>query len=104
MVDEIRTPRESNSLLQTYERGTHTPELAVLLTEMTEGRLKDQTFRSRIESTIPIGLGPTAVVPVGDQVWVADWNKTATTSSSYIRSDGWLPYRRAHQSRRCRVA
>ena len=30
--------RESNSLLQTYERGSHTPELRELLTEMTEVR------------------------------------------------------------------
>ncbi len=32
-----------------------------------------------------------------DQIWVADWNKKANTASSYIRSDGWLPSRRAHQ-------
>jgi peptidoglycan hydrolase-like protein with peptidoglycan-binding domain len=32
-----------------------------------------------------------------DQVWIADWNGRADTSSTYIRSDGWLPYRRAHQ-------
>ena len=39
--------------------------------------------------------GNTLALP--DQIWVADWNKQANTSSSYIRSDGWLPYRRAHQ-------
>ncbi len=32
-----------------------------------------------------------------DQIWIADWNGKANTSSTYIRSDGWLPYRRAHQ-------
>ena len=32
-----------------------------------------------------------------DQIWVADWNGKANNASSYIRSDGWLPYRRAHQ-------
>jgi peptidoglycan hydrolase-like protein with peptidoglycan-binding domain len=32
-----------------------------------------------------------------DQVWIADWNGVANTSSSYVRSDGWTPYRRAHQ-------
>ena len=39
--------------------------------------------------------GNKAVLP--DQIWIADWNKQANTYSSYIRSDGWLPYRRAHQ-------
>jgi hypothetical protein len=36
-------------------------------------------------------------VTLPDQVWIADWNKKANTASTYIRSDGWLPYRRAHQ-------
>jgi peptidoglycan hydrolase-like protein with peptidoglycan-binding domain len=34
-----------------------------------------------------------------DQVWIADWNGKANTSSSYIRSDGWLPYGRMKQYR-----
>jgi hypothetical protein len=36
-------------------------------------------------------------ITLPDQIWVADWNKKASTASSYIRSDGWMPYRRAHQ-------
>ena len=32
-----------------------------------------------------------------DQIWIADWNGQANTSSSYIRSDGWQPYSRAKQ-------
>ena len=32
-----------------------------------------------------------------DQIWIADWNGRANTSSSYIRSDGWQPYRRMKQ-------
>ena len=32
-----------------------------------------------------------------DQVWIGDWNNKADTNSSYIRSDGWQPYGRAHQ-------
>lgn len=36
-------------------------------------------------------------ITMPDQIWVADWDKKADTASSYIRSDGWLPYRRAHQ-------
>ncbi|HET6154406.1 MAG TPA: glycoside hydrolase domain-containing protein [Marmoricola sp.] len=31
-----------------------------------------------------------------DQVWIADWNGKATTTSTYIRSDGWAA-RRIHQ-------
>ena len=36
-------------------------------------------------------------ITMPDQVWVADWNGRADNASSYIRSDGWLPYARAHQ-------
>ncbi len=41
--------------------------------------------------------GNTVVLP--DQVWIADWDGRATTSSSYVRSDGWQPYGRAKQFR-----
>jgi len=34
-----------------------------------------------------------------DQVWVADWNGKANLSSSYIRSDGWMPHARVRQYR-----
>ena len=36
-------------------------------------------------------------ITLPDQIWIADWDGKANTASSYIRSDGWLPYRRAHQ-------
>lgn len=32
-----------------------------------------------------------------DQVWIADWNKQANTSSSYIASTGWMPHARVKQ-------
>ena len=32
-----------------------------------------------------------------DQLWIADWDGRANTSSAYVRSDGWQPYRRAKQ-------
>ncbi len=32
-----------------------------------------------------------------DQVWIADWNGKANTASSYVRSEAWNPYARAHQ-------
>jgi hypothetical protein len=38
--------------------------------------------------------GNRATLP--DQIWIADWNGRADTSSTYIRSDGW-PGRRIHQ-------
>ncbi|MEO7350800.1 MAG: glycoside hydrolase domain-containing protein [Marmoricola sp.] len=41
--------------------------------------------------------GNSIVLP--DQIWIADWNGKANTDSSYIRSDGWQPYGRAHQYR-----
>jgi hypothetical protein len=34
-----------------------------------------------------------------DQVWIADWNGRADTSSAYVRPDGWMPHRRVHQFR-----
>ena len=34
-----------------------------------------------------------------DQLWIADWNGRADVSSSYVRSDGWMPHRRVHQYR-----
>ena len=36
-------------------------------------------------------------ITMPDQVWIADWNGKANTSSSYIRSDGWQPHGRAKQ-------
>jgi hypothetical protein len=32
-----------------------------------------------------------------DQIWIADWNHNADTSSTYLRSDGWLPGGRMKQ-------
>lgn len=34
-----------------------------------------------------------------DQIWIADWDGKANTSSSYVREDGWQPYARAKQYR-----
>ncbi|MEP7092179.1 MAG: glycoside hydrolase domain-containing protein, partial [Nocardioidaceae bacterium] len=34
-----------------------------------------------------------------DQVWIADWNGRADTTSSYVRGTGWTPHRRVHQYR-----
>jgi hypothetical protein len=36
-------------------------------------------------------------ITLPDQIWIADWNGKANTSSSYIRSDGWQPYSRLKQ-------
>jgi hypothetical protein len=32
-----------------------------------------------------------------DQLWIADWDQKANTTSAYVRSDGWQPYSRAKQ-------
>ena len=42
-------------------------------------------------------VSSTNLYTLPDQIWVADWNGRADTASSYIRSDGWQPYSRAHQ-------
>lgn len=34
-----------------------------------------------------------------DQIWIADWDQRANTSSTYIRPDGWLPGGRMKQYR-----
>ena len=47
--------------------------------------MDDQRVKARNSITMP------------DQIWIADWNNKANTSSSYIRSDGWQPYSRAKQ-------
>jgi len=39
---------------------------------------------------------PTAYA-LPDQVWIADWNQQANTSSSYIASTGWAPHARVKQ-------
>jgi len=38
-------------------------------------------------------------ITMPDQIWIADWNGKANTTSSYIRSTGWQPYSRAKQYR-----
>ncbi|MEO5652604.1 MAG: glycoside hydrolase domain-containing protein [Marmoricola sp.] len=40
---------------------------------------------------------PENPIALPDQIWIADWNGKANVESSYIRSDGWKPYGRAHQ-------
>jgi peptidoglycan hydrolase-like protein with peptidoglycan-binding domain len=44
-------------------------------------------------------VAPHSPLTLPDQVWIADWNNQANTSSSYVRSDGWQPYNRMKQYR-----
>ncbi len=44
-----------------------------------------------------VRTGNSIVLP--DQIWIADWDGRANTSSSYVRSDGWMPYGRLKQYR-----
>ena len=39
------------------------------------------------------------VYTMPNRIWIGDWNGRADLSSSYVRSDGWVPHRRAHQYR-----
>ena len=39
---------------------------------------------------------PTAYA-LPDQVWIADWNNQANTSSAYVSSTGWMPHARVKQ-------
>ena len=44
------------------------------------------------------GSAPSNPITLPDQIWIADWNGQAEhQSSTYIRSDGWQPYRRIKQ-------
>ena len=36
-------------------------------------------------------------ITMPDQIWIADWDGKANTSSTYIRSTGWMPYGRMKQ-------
>ena len=45
------------------------------------------------------GQRPNNPYTLPDQIWIADWDGKANTSSSYIRSDGWQPYSRVKQYR-----
>ena len=40
---------------------------------------------------------PNNPIRLPDQLWIADWDGKANTSSAYVRSDGWQPYRRMKQ-------
>lgn len=42
-----------------------------------------------------VASGNTTSMP--DMLWIADWNGKADVSSTYVRSDGWMPYGRVHQ-------
>jgi hypothetical protein len=42
---------------------------------------------------------PNNPITMPDQIWIADWDGKANTSSTYVRSDGWQPYRRMKQYR-----
>jgi len=43
-------------------------------------------------------VNPTNKAPLPTYIWIAEWNNERTTSSDYIRDDGW-PGRRLHQYR-----
>ena len=77
--------------------------LAFLSAWTTE--LKAHGYLSGVYSSASSGLkmldqvrqsSPTAYA-LPDQVWIADWNQQANTSSSYVASTGWMPHARVKQ-------
>ena len=52
--------------------------------------------RASRSSTTPASTGPDQF-SLPDQIWIARWDGYANTSTSYIRSDGWLPGGRMKQ-------
>lgn len=69
-------------------------------------RLKTGGYVSGVYSSASTGIKmlddqrvvPGNTIPLPTYIWIADWNQTANTSSTYIRPDGW-PGRRLHQYR-----
>ena len=69
-------------------------------------QLKTSGYVSGVYSSASTGIKllddqrvvPGNKVPLPAYIWVADWNNTRNTSSSYLRPDGW-PGRRLHQYR-----
>ena len=64
---------------------THAAQPRLRLRLLLQRRLRHQDDRR------PAGAAPATPITMPDQIWIADWNGKANTSSSYIRSDGWQP-------------
>ncbi len=88
-------------------RPTHCRESALSFLHAWTDQLHELGYVSGVYSSAASGmkmlddvraLRPSAY-RLPDQVWIADWNGRADLSSSYIRSDGWMPHARVHQYR-----
>ena len=86
-------------------RSTACTQSAIRFLHAWTNRLHDEGFASGYYSSAASGIRmmddqrvrPGNNITMPDQIWIADWNGKANTSSSYIRSDGWQPYGRAKQ-------
>jgi hypothetical protein len=86
-------------------KSTACTQSAIRFLHAWTNRLHDYGYASGYYSSAASGIrmmddervrrGSNITMP--DQIWIADWNGKANTSSSYIRSDGWQPYGRAKQ-------
>ena len=87
-----------------YKNATCRESALAFLTKWTQ-RIRNRGYVSGVYSSAGSGMkilddaraARRADVVVPDQIWVARWDNVANTSTSYLRSDGWLPGRRMKQ-------
>jgi hypothetical protein len=92
--------------LEAYDTGnTACRESALSFTSGWTRRLHDLGYVSGVYSSAGSGIRAMDDVRVNrpgtytlpDQIWIADWDDGANTSSAYLRSDGWRPGGRMKQ-------
>jgi peptidoglycan hydrolase-like protein with peptidoglycan-binding domain len=84
---------------------TRCRESALALVSAWTGKLHGLGFRSGFYSSGSSGIRmldearrtTPGKYALPDLVWVADWNGKATTRSSYLSADAWMPHARVHQ-------
>lgn len=87
-----------------YKNATCRESALAFLTKWTQ-RIRNRGYVSGVYSSAGSGMkilddaraARRTDVVVPDQIWVARWDNVANTSTSYLRSDGWLPGRRMKQ-------
>jgi hypothetical protein len=94
--------------MEAYDTGnTDCRESALAFTSAWTKKLHVLDYVSGVYSSAASGIRAMDDVRVNrpkawtlpDQVWIADWDGRANTSSTYIRPDGWLPGGRMKQYR-----
>jgi peptidoglycan hydrolase-like protein with peptidoglycan-binding domain len=94
--------------MEAYDIGnTHCRESALAFTSAWTQKLHKLDYVSGVYSSAASGIRAMDDARVNrpsawklpDQIWIADWDGKPNTSSTYIRSDGWLPGGRMKQYR-----